>query len=156
MFAEPLTGPGHILVKCMNEPPVNPALAQFFLASGCGFSRCSLPYLLLPAPGRLPPPVAGCPLCLYIMATAVSEQRSGCSCVSLLPARCDCWEAAGNFSSDGAPLANPYLMFYLHFSSLSMAIMNSSLLWIAISFLFIPLWLELNLVSCRHNKVSCG
>ncbi|XP_036026118.1 uncharacterized protein LOC118571267 [Onychomys torridus] len=68
--SEPLTGPGHLLVKCMNEP-VNPTLAQFSLASGYGFSRCRLSYLLLPAPGPLPPPAAGCPLGLYITAIAV-------------------------------------------------------------------------------------
>lgn len=41
LFAEPLTGPGHILVKCTSEP-MNPTLTQFSLTSGHDFSRCSL------------------------------------------------------------------------------------------------------------------
>ena len=41
LFAEPLSGSGHILVKCMNEP-MNPTLTQFSLTSGHDFSRCSL------------------------------------------------------------------------------------------------------------------
>lgn len=122
------------------------------------------PPVLFPLPTAAPG--AGCPLCLYLIAIIVLEQGSGYSCASCLPAHCECWQAAANFPLTGHPSPALVSCFISTSSSLPIAIVNSSLLWIVISFLFIScvrteldqLQIQLSLLwpvlSCQYSWID--